>query len=142
MTESIERDKAVRFISKLVQLTREKKIEWQATTNTDGNVAFRCEVEKRDLLISRYARELPNPAYEAYNNPASAHSVIWAFSRSEPTKTIFRAGVTLDFLDPSGSGRSLYKLDNTTGLSDLYESAAYVSSKAEDLMDAVIAKNP
>lgn len=139
MSGHLEKDKAVRFVAKLVQLTTDKKLEWQAISGDDKQIEFQTEIEDRRIRLSRYSKEIPNPAYEAYINPSSTHLVLFEFGRGTPNKTIYRSGIALEFLD-SNSGFSIYTVENIVGLSDLYEVVSYATAKVDDLVDAVLAR--
>lgn len=142
----VEPEKAVKFISKLVQLTQDKKVAWEVASSAprDADSAFIANVEGRTLKIYRYSREIPNPDYEAYVSRQSTFALTISSATlfgskepPEPPKTVLRSGTNLEVLD----GNILaYRFSNKAGLSDLYESASYSAAKVDDLMDAVLKK--
>lgn len=135
-----EQDKTVRFISKLVELTQKRAIEWQVSDlNEDKSMPrFESEVEGRVISVYRYSREMPNPDYSTYQSRASSSLGIVLSSRPEPPRTIVREGTSLDVLDDHGN--VAYSFKNVTGLSDLIEAASFSASKVDILMDAVLSK--
>jgi hypothetical protein len=138
-----EPDKTVRFISKLVQLTQDRKIEWQSAASPEQGTAFLAVVGGRRIRIYKFSKEVPNPDYASYASPTShvttsSFGTIFGSTSAVPPKTILRSGAVLEVFDDAG--RAAYKFENRTGLSDLYESASYSAAKVDDLMDAVLGK--
>ncbi|TJV05097.1 MAG: hypothetical protein E5Y12_10060 [Mesorhizobium sp.] len=134
----VEADRAVKFISKLVQLTQSKLIEWDSITAPDDKLsaAFVADLEGRRIRIRKYSKEYPNPEYERYTqSPAIAAFIV---SGREPPKTVLRSGIILEVLN--NKGLPIYNFDNKTGLSDLLETASYSSAKIDDLMESVLSR--
>jgi hypothetical protein len=141
-----ERDKSVRFISKLVQLTQDRKVKWEAVTAPpNSEAAFATDIEGRKLRIFRYSERIPNPDYAAYTSPGlTLGSTLTTLSilgttKPAPPETVIRSGTILQIID--AQGRSVYKFENRTGLSDLYESASYSAAKVDELMDTILGKD-
>ncbi len=81
-------DKAVRFISKLVQLTQSGRLEWRSTDHPDaeaGSAALTSEINGQNLRLYRYHKEIENPDYGA----------TFIFSTNLSPKTLIRDGVAL-----------------------------------------------
>ena len=139
-----DRDKSVRLISKLVQLTQDQHIKWQVGNTAPGaETSFVSTVEERKLRIYRYSEKITNPDYISYTSPYNLFfgssiksSGLLGTARPAPPETITRAGIVLEVLDEMN--RPVFKFENRTGLSDLYESAAYSASKVDELIDAVL----
>jgi hypothetical protein len=138
-----DRDRTVRFISKLVQLTQDKKIQWETSSSADRG--FIAKINARQVRLYKYSEEIPNPAYAQYADPYSIYSTstitiggLFNQQRPEPPKTIITSGVILEVYD--NAGRPAYKFDSTTGLYDLYESASYSAAKVDELIDSVLGK--
>lgn len=139
------RDKTVRFVSQLVRLTQEGKLDWdtEGYSEATSGTAYVTSIEDRTLRLFRYSKEIPNPQYADYVNPAlsttglinRSTAISLNIFRGEPPKTIWHRGIVLDIIY---SGRSAYRFENTAGLSDLYEVASYAAAKVEELMDKVL----
>jgi hypothetical protein len=120
-------DKSVQFIAKLVQLTQENELRWDAVPNPAdipgkaASAAFTALIDGTRLRTYKISRELrldPNTAL---------------FGRVKPT--VVQAPV-LEILDDFD--QVSYTFDGITGLTDLYESASFSASKVGDLMDSVL----
>lgn len=135
-----QQSKPVRFISKLVQLTQERKIEWEVAGTQGSGPSFVATVEGRRLKIFKYSEKQPNPDYARLFNNSGAFtlSTLTISGRPNPPETIIVQGIVLEIADDAG--RPAYKFDNRAGLADLYESASFSASKVDELMDTVLAK--
>jgi hypothetical protein len=138
-----EPDRAVKFITKLVKLTQERKVEWGSTSSPEaGGTAFMAEIDGRRIRLYQYSKEVPNPDYATFASPFSVTSsaAISLFGpKPPPPQTILQAGTVLEIFDDGG--RAAYKFENRTGLRDLYESASYSAAKVDDLIDSVLGKD-
>jgi hypothetical protein len=142
-------DKTVKFISKLVKLTQAGKLEWEPERppRQGAETSFVTEVEGRRLQIYRYSDEIPNPWYMYPNNSiittsANIFNPSGIFNQGiaapqDTRQTIIKSGVVLEVFKDN---LSVYKFDSISGLSDLYESAAFSGAKVGELMDAILAK--
>ena len=133
------REKSVQFISKLVQLTQDGKLKWTAESPREDETVtpLKTTLEGRTLRISKYWKIVPNPDYERWASHEPFSITIYDRDR-EPPKTVTRSGTVLELTDDYD--RVVYRLENKTGLSDLYESAAFSGSKIDDLMNVVLGK--
>jgi hypothetical protein len=126
-------DKSVQFIAKLVQLTQDKKIEWDSVSSprTPGDKVVRAEfvttVDGTKLRTFETTKEVQ------LDFPATVF-----FTTHDAPKTRSVRVPILEVLDEQG--RVTYTFESKTGLSDLYEAAAYSASKVDDLMDAILRK--
>jgi hypothetical protein len=140
-------DKTVKFISKLVKLTQDRRVDWTTSSppRAGAETAFTTNIEGRKLRIYRYSNEVPNPDYAYFAGstlspriaPLTTADYLYGTQRIEPPKTILRSGIVLELIEDD---RAVYTFDSVTGLSDLYEGASYSASKVGDLMDAVLGK--
>ena len=122
-------EKSVQFISKLVQLTQDGRIEWVPTSSPRDKerAAFVAEVEGRRLRIYSYAQEVE----------ATAFVTVFGINAGSGPRLVLRP--VLEVLDDLG--RVVFSFEGRAGISDLYESAAYSASKVEDLIETVLAKS-
>lgn len=127
--------KPVRFISRLVQLTQEGKIDWQIVDTQAGGPILSTAINDRGLRLFKYSETVSNPDYARHVAMYGGISTI-VFHRPVPPETIHIAGIALEILDDKG--RPAYKFDDTTGLQDLYESASFRAARVDDLMDSVL----
>jgi hypothetical protein len=113
--------RAAQFVTKLLQLTQEKRIEWRPlpSPRDDGRTAFEAEIEGKHLRLYRYQKE------------------------ADPWLTFPLKGRTAEVtcLELLEGDLVTYTFEGTSGLRDLYESAAYATSDVESLMDAVLEKS-
>ncbi len=60
MTTADKTSKAAQFVTKLLQLTQEKRIEWRPVPSPrdDGRTAFVAEAEGKTLRIYKYGRQI------------------------------------------------------------------------------------
>jgi hypothetical protein len=132
-------DRAVQFISKLVQLTQDRKLDWESrpSPKSKEQAAFFCEVAGKKLRLYRFSEQVPNPEYDIYTAAYPSTFITLGSRPPEPSRTKLIHGTVLEVLDESG--RASYTFENKTGLSDLYESAAYSASKVDQLIDSVLA---
>lgn len=116
---SIDTNRAAKFVTKLLQLTTEKKIQWAVSDSPrkDGRAAFVTELEGKRLRLYRYHDEI------------SMHP--WA----APTA---RDGTCLEVLDVD---RVTYTFESVSGLRNLYDLVSYSTSRVDELVDAVLEKS-
>lgn len=117
MAEGLK-DKTTQFISKLVQLTRDGKLEWEAsfvTPEDSVSTAYEATIDETRLRIYRAKRRVDTGFTSA---------------------VAFTTGVVLEVLDEMQ--RSLYSFEDKAGINDLYESAAYSAAKIDDLVNSVL----
>lgn len=134
-------DRTVQFISKLVQLTQDKKLEWQALPSSSSGGVFLAEVDDRQLRLYKYSEQVPVPAGPSSNVIANTFSSIaksTGFAYSTPTM-MTKSGVRLAVSGKDGVG--LYTFDDIAGLSDLYESASYSAAQVDELIDFILKKD-
>ena len=130
---SEKKDKAVQFIAKLLRLTQAGSIEWNPVPSprNPDETAYTAYLEDQRVRLYQYDEEVT-----VWGGGGSSLAEILG-SRQGPEKRIVRS-TALEILT---NGLVTYTFKNQAGLSDLYESAAYVASKVEDLMDAVLGKH-
>lgn len=122
-------DKAVRFIAKLVQMTQDRQIEWEAAEPTQGSrkfSAFEAMVKGQRLRIYKYEKQ--EPIRGLLGNLIEGSSSVTTMRNLRAT--------TLEVVN--ADGKVVYSFEGKTGLSDLYESAAYSASKVDHLIDSVL----
>lgn len=129
MAELNRASKTVQFISKLVQLTQDRKINWDVAGKQGESAAFTATVEGRKIRIFRHTEQRPLEVGTTGTGLGGLLGVI-------PRQTIRKVG--LEVLDEAG--RTAYSFEDVTGLSDLYESASFSASKVAELMDSVLAR--
>lgn len=125
-------DRSVQFIAKLVQLTQDREIRWTVVPAPDESSsqfssAFVSNIDESQLRIRKVRREVRVDAMV---------SILGSIAGSSPAKTRMTESVLLEVLDEFG--QVSYTFDRTSGLSDLYESAAFSASKVDDLMDSIL----
>lgn len=131
MTAVDRTDRAAQFITKLLQLTQEKKIEWRPSSSPrdDGRTAFLADVEGKTLRLYRYQKQA-----ETYDT-GDTGSLFGASSSKRRTRM---AEVTC--LEVMDLGLVTYTFEGLSGLSDLYDSAAFSASNVDALIDAILEK--
>jgi hypothetical protein len=139
VASSDKREKSVLFIARLLRLTQDGTIEWDPVPAPRGSneTAYETALNDRKLRLYRFDEEVMTWAgWEAANT--LPHQSIYAGWPSEdaPKKRIVRSTV----LEVLVNGLVTYTFRDTTGLGDLYESAAYKASKVEHLMDSVLSQ--
>ena len=136
-----KREKSVLFIAKLLRLTQDGKIEWDPVPAPRGanETAYEAYLNDRGLRLYRYDEQVLTPAgLEAAGIPTMSTHSTWANTAFEdrPRKRTARFTV----LEILANGLVTYTFRDTTGLNDLYESAAYKASKVEHLMDSILSQ--
>jgi hypothetical protein len=119
-------DKSIQFISKLVQLTQERGLEWQPARapSTAHGAAFTTAIDGRKLRIYKVERTILT--FRGLLN-----------TLSEPKERVELTPI-LEILDEYE--QSTYSFENRTGLDDLYEAVSSSASKIADLMESVLQK--
>lgn len=135
-----EPDRAVRFISKLVELTQKRVIKWRVEDAPEKGspAAFSSKIDGRSVRIYRFSNEVPNPRYAAFADRLGGITGSFFAPSVEPPKTLMRSMTILDVLDDEG--RAAYSFKNIAGLSDLLETASYSAAKVDELMESVLSK--
>jgi hypothetical protein len=125
MTVLDKTSRAAQFITNLLQLTQEKKIDWAASLSPrdDGRTAFVADVEGKTLRLYRYQQQVDEFADTGMLFPARRSRTI-----------------DLTCLEVVDSGLVTYTFEGLSGLSDLYDSAAYSGSNVDALIDAILEK--
>jgi hypothetical protein len=132
------KDKTVRFIAKLIELSQNGTIVWSPTGRGPSNYAiFETYVDDKKLRISKDEVQPPPPPPPTTTSGGllsnlSLLSLGTSFSGSRMTL------YSLDVID--NQGRVVYSFGLRAGLSDLYESAAFSASGVNDLMNSVLSK--
>ena len=126
MTALDKTSRAAQFITKLLQLTQEKKIDWRASSSPrdDGRTAFEADVEGKTLRLYRYQKEV-----EEHGDTGSL------FGASPKRRTRMGEVTCLEIVD---FGLVTYTFEGLSGLSDLYDSAAYSASNVDALINAIL----
>ena len=123
MTVLDKTSRAAQFITKLLQLTQEKKIDWAASPSPrdDGRTAFIADVEGKTLRLYQHQLQVDEFSDTGFLFPT-------------------RKGRTIDVtcLEILDFGLVTYTFEGLSGLSDLYDSAAYSASNVEALIDAIL----
>jgi hypothetical protein len=129
MTLADRTDRAAQFITKLLQLTQEKKIEWRPTGSPrdDGRTAFLADVEGKTLRLYRYQKQ--SEGYEVTD-----------FFGSSPSTRKRNRMVEVTCLEVVDFGLVTYTFEGLSVLSDLYDSAAFSASNVDALIDAILEK--
>lgn len=124
------KDKSVQFIAKLVQLTQDKRVRWEPIpypgSDSNQGAAYSTAVEGKQLRLYRAMREV-------IVNDVIASAIFGGAPEQRKRSTQV---AILEVLDDFG--QATFTFDRTTGLNDLYESAAYSASRVDDLMDAIL----
>lgn len=125
MTVLDKTTRAAQFITKLLQLTQEKKIDWVASLSPrdDGRTAFMAEVEGKTLRLYRYQEQVDEFADTGALFP-----------------TRRRRAIDATCMEVVESGLVTYTFEGLSGLSDLYDSAAYSASNVDAFIDAILEK--
>jgi hypothetical protein len=132
-------DRLVQFVARLVQLTKEGHLEWRAVPQTEKHgvgEAFRADVEGKTLQIRRFEYEANNPEYDSWRLFGRSIGKALGGSDEPPPKTIIRSGV--DMAVVGSRGQAIYKFPPVTGLTDLYDSAAYAAAGVDKLISSVL----
>ena len=104
-------DKSVQFIAKLLKMTLERELKWQATEGRGSDAAL---LAGRALMLSKYV------VSEGYWSRIDGHPKVF-----------------LDVFDMDKSEK-LFSFVDVEGLPDLYEAASFEASKIEDFIDEVL----
>ncbi len=128
------KDVAVKFVSKLVQLTQEGKLNWRGTAapvrfkNVPPSAAFLTEIDGKSLRIYKTRNE---------RTVLSGGGLLGTLGTLEPqTKTVVTMDPVLEVLDKYQ--QTAYAFEETAGLDDLYEAAAFASADVNELIDSVL----
>ena len=115
--------KAAQFITKHLQLTQEKRIEWkpERSPRNDSRTAFVADVEGKTLRLYKYSRQVQE--YDL------------GMSLTPRARTRMIETTCLEVMD---DGLVTYTFEDVSGLWDLYESVAYAASNVDALMDAIL----
>jgi hypothetical protein len=149
-------DKTVKFVAKLVQLTQDGRCNWTAEGSaTGGGANLTASIDGASLRIYQNSEVVENPLWmyvhrDELQDSLSSNYVTLSPSinvwnrrvlspkiKEDVPATIVRKDIVLEVLK---DGIPVYRFTDVTGLSDLYDSAAFSAAKVGDLMDAVLSK--
>lgn len=127
------KDKFVRLIAKLLELTQEQKIKWRTVKNTQNSdpsmtkiigAIFETDYKFKKLRI--YKRERNNT-----DDNRNYISFIAQFEKPSYTDTII-----LGFTDEQGN--IVWSFPQVSGVRDLYEAVAYQVAEVDDFINDIL----
>lgn len=126
-----KKDKAVQFVAKLLRLTNAGSIKWTPMPSPRGSnqTAFKAIIDEKTLRLYRYE-------YEGYSF-SSSYAQTYRSIVADPEKRTFSA-IALEIMT---DGYVTYTFKDTSGLSDLLESASYKAAGADEFIDQVLSIN-
>lgn len=123
---SVDKDRTVKFIAKLLELTQTDRIKWEIA----GDQQYKSIISGRNIRLKKEIREVKDP------NVLTSR-VMFGNSKG-PVPKIRRLKFTvLELL--SDDGIVVFKFDTISGLSDLFDSVSYAASGVSALIDDVLA---